>query len=147
MTKKIKSAPPEIFSARYGGFSILFCFFGAALFFNFACTPRAFQKSNAAAAPPASENKRSSFESDLQTMQTAGFEYVFVFRRTDGGEFDSDDRKFLRANTPAETNRFVATDDGKAFIAGSKYVFPPQNLEALRTRFVTEDYSTPNKIE
>lgn len=127
-------------------FSILFCLLCAALFFNFACTPRAFEKPNAAA-PTANENKLSDFENDLLTMRTAGFEYIFVFRRKDGGEFDSDDRKFLRANSPAETNRFVATDNGRAFVAGSKYVFPPPNIEALRTRFDTEDYSPPKEVK
>jgi hypothetical protein len=74
-------------------------------------------------------------------MRTANFEYIFVFRRKDGAAFDGEDRKFLRASSPAETNRFVSTDDGKAFIAGSKYKFPPQNLEILRSRFNVEDYS------
>ena len=108
---------------------------------NFACTPRAMENKNAAAPPVAVEEKQSSFESDLQTMRTANFEYVFVFRRKDGGEFDSDDRKYLRTYSPAETNRFVSTDGGKAFIAGSKYKFPPENLETLRLRFNVEDFS------
>ncbi len=47
--------------------------------------------SNAAAA---NENKVSVFESDLQTMRTAGLEYIFVFRRKDGGVFDCEDRKY-----------------------------------------------------
>ncbi|MBA4184305.1 MAG: hypothetical protein H0X49_09860, partial [Acidobacteria bacterium] len=48
-------------------------------------------------------------------------------------------------NAPAETNRFVSTDNGKAFIAGSKFKFPPQNLEILRMRFNIEDYSAVNE--
>jgi len=99
------------------------------------------------AAPPANESKLSNFENDLQTMKTAGFEFIFVFRRTDGGAFDGEDRKYLRANAPAETNRFIATDDGRAFIAGSKYPFPPPSLVVLRTRFIIEDYSSPKETK
>lgn len=116
----------------------------SALSLNFACTPRALEKP-VNSAPPVNENKASAFESDLQTMQTAGFEFVFVFRRRDGGAFDAEDRRYLRANAPAETNRFVAADDGKAFIAGSKYPFSPPSLDALRIRFNVEDYSVPKE--
>lgn len=117
--------------------------FTLSVIFNAACTPRAFEKPNAQTAPPsANENKSAStFEIDLQTMRTAGFEYIFVFRRKDGAAFDGEDRKYLRANAPAETNRFVSTDNEKAFIAGSKFPFPAPNLEALRLRFNIEDYS------
>jgi hypothetical protein len=85
----------------------------------------------------------SEFERDLQTMKTANFDFIFAFRRKDGGIFDNDDKKYLRANTPAGTNRFVSTDEGRAFIAGSLYGFSPENLEALRNRFAVEDYSKP----
>ena len=112
---------------------------------SFGCSYRSFENQNAAVAPL--ENQKSGFESDLQTMQTANFEFIFVFRRKDGGAFDGDDRKYLRANAPAETNRFIATDDGRAFIAGSKYLFPPSNLEALRMRFNIEDYSTAGRAK
>lgn len=111
------------------------------MIFNFACTPRALEKPKAIA--PSNENKTSDFEADLQTMKTAGFEQIFVFRRKDGAAFDGEDRKYLRGNAPAETNRFVATDNGKAFVAGSKYPFPPASLDALRIRFNVEDYSPP----
>lgn len=108
---------------------------------SFACTDQRILKSNKNAAATSTENKKTSFESDLETMKTANFEYIFVFRRKDGGEFDSEDRKYLRGNSPAQINRFVLTDDEKAFIAGSKYIFPKENLEALQTRFNVEDYS------
>ncbi len=108
---------------------------------NFACDNRSFEKANVSEPSTAPEEKQSNFASDLQTMKTANFDYIFVFRRKDGGAFDVEDKKYLRANAPAETNRFVSTDNGKAFIAGSKFKFPPQNLEILRTRFNVEDYS------
>jgi hypothetical protein len=93
------------------------------------------------------ETQKTSFEQDLKDMQAANFDYIFVFRRKDGGAFDSDDRKYLRQNTPPETNRWTSTDDGKAFIAGSGFAFSPQNMEALRNRFIVEDYSKPEVKE
>jgi hypothetical protein len=100
------------------------------------------------AAPPPTpmetvETKKTSFEQDLRDMQTANFDYIYVFRRKDGGIFDKDDRKYLRENTPPETNRFILTDEGKAFIAGSGFGFTPENMTALQNRFVIEDYSKP----
>ncbi len=109
---------------------------------SFACTNQKLLKSNKNATKTNSvENIQTSFESDLQTMKTANFDYIFVFRRKDGGAFDGEDRKYLRSNSPAQINRFVLTDDGKAFIAGSKYRFPEENLETLQMRFNVEDYS------
>ena len=108
---------------------------------NFACDNRSFEKANVSESSAAPEQTQSNLASDLQTMKTANFDYIFVFRRKDGGAFDGEDKKYLRANAPVETNRFVSTDNGKAFIAGSKFKFPPENLEILRTRFNVEDYS------
>ncbi|MGI8639147.1 MAG: hypothetical protein ACR2MG_04265 [Pyrinomonadaceae bacterium] len=88
------------------------------------------------------ENKVPDFESDLETMRTAGFDYIFVFRRKDGGVLDGEDKKYLKANSPPVTNRFILSDGDKAAIAGSSYEFPPGNLETLRMRFNVEDYST-----
>ena len=98
--------------------------------------------------PPATpmatvETKKTTFEQDLLEMQTAGFDYILVFRRKDGGFFDKDDRKYLRQNTPIETNRWRESDDGKAYIAGSGFGFTPEQMEALRNRFIIEDYSKP----
>jgi hypothetical protein len=112
---------------------------------NSACESPSLKKKDRAASTP--ENKQTAFEQDLQTMKTADFEYVFVFRRKDGGAFDGEDRKYLRANSPPATNRFISTDDDKAFIAGSKYKFSPENLEILRQRFNIEDYSELNETK
>ena len=91
------------------------------------------------------ENKVADFQSDLETMKTAKFDYIFVFRRKDGGSLDGDDKTYLKANSPSVTNRFILSDDGKAVIAGSGYEFPADNLEALRKRFNVEDYSSPKQ--
>lgn len=98
--------------------------------------------------PPATplstaETKKTSFEQDVRDMQTAGFDYIFVFRRKDNGAFDDDDRKYLRKNTPLETNRWTKSEEGKAYIAGSGFAFLPEQMDALRDRFVVEDFSKP----
>ena len=74
-------------------------------------------------------------------MQKGAFSFVYVFRRKDGAALDPDDRKYLRANSPIETNQWVLTDDGKAAIAGSNYQFPLESLDALKKRFNVEDLS------
>lgn len=107
---------------------------------NFGCNYNSFEKSNVNAAPINAENKQAAFEADLQTLKTANLKYIFVFRRTDGGAFDGEDRRYLRANLPT-TNRVILTDENRAFIVGSNYKFPPENLEVLRLRFNVEDYS------
>lgn len=89
------------------------------------------------------ELKKTSVEEDVRDMQTANFDYILVFRRKDGGAFDDEDRKYLRQNTPLETNRWTKSDDGRAYIAGSGFGFAPEQLEALKKRFVIEDFSKP----
>ncbi len=94
--------------------------------------------SNSTPAPAAS-----TFESDLQAMRTADFNYIHVFRRKDGQPMDADDKRFLNGNVPLETNRKRLSDDGKAIITGSNYKFPPEVMELLTSRFAMEDHSKP----
>ena len=98
---------------------------------------------------PTPENTQTELERDLQTMKTANFEYSFVFRRKDGGALDGEDKAFMKANLPPNTNRVLTTDSGKAVIAGSHFKFTPESLENLRKRFNVEDFSQPaeNKPE
>jgi hypothetical protein len=113
---------------------------------NFGCQPN--QTILKDAAPPPTpmetvETRKTTIDEDVREMETADFDYIFVFRRKDGGTFDKDDQKYLRDNTPIETNRWRKSDDGKAFIAGSGFGFTPEQMAALRNRFVIEDYSKP----
>lgn len=108
---------------------------------NAACESPSLKKTNRTASTP--ENKQTEFEQDLQTMKTANFEYIFVFRRKDGNKLDGEDKTFLKTNLPPNTNRVITSDDDKAVIAGSHFKFPPENLEILRNRFNVEDYSEP----
>ena len=100
-------------------------------------------KANNNAANRKVENKVNDFQTDLQTMKTAGFDHIFVFRRKDGGILDGEDKAYVKANSPAATNRFILSDDDKAVIAGSGFEFPNENLDALKKRFNVEDYSSP----
>ena len=111
---------------------------------NLSCNYRSFE-TNKPEANQTVENEIPPFERDLQTMRTANFDFIYVFRRKDGGAFDAEDRKYLRTYAPRETNRFISTDDSKAFIAGSSYKFTPENLETLGKRFNIEDYSAKKK--
>jgi hypothetical protein len=100
---------------------------------------------NAAATPlPTAENteKLTSIQREIRDMETANFKIVLVFKRKDGGVFDKEDKKYLSAHK-GETNRFILTDDEKAFVAGSNYPFSLDNLEALQKRFIVEDHSKP----
>lgn len=113
-----------------------------AIFCGFACNYNSFENKSVNAPNANAENKQTAFESDLQTMKTADLKYVFVFRRTDGAAFDAEDRRYLRMNLPT-TNRVILTDENRAYIVGSNYKFPPENLEILRLRFKIEDFSMP----
>jgi hypothetical protein len=87
------------------------------------------------------EAKVDDFEARLKQIQTGDFTYVYAFRRKDGEELSSDDVRFFKENSPEETNQRFLTADRKAIIAGSNFVFPPENLDALKKRFKIEDYS------
>lgn len=102
-------------------------------------------KANRAAASPTPENKQTQFEQDLQTMKTANFKYIFVFRRKDSDKINSEDKTYLKTNMPPNTNRVLTSDDDKAVIAGSHFLFPPENLEILQKRFDVKDYSEPQE--
>jgi hypothetical protein len=96
---------------------------------------------------PPSEQPKDSFERALRGVQSGDFTYILVFRRKDGGAFDTEDKRFVKANTPAETNQFVLTDEDRAVIAGSNFPFPPENIKVLGERFNIEDYSKPEAKE
>ncbi len=128
----------------------VFSLIGLSVLLSLGCQPN--QTILKDAAPPPTpmatvESKRTSLEEDLKEMRTADFDYILVFRRKDGGVFDKDDQKYLRDNTPLETNRWRKSDDGKAFIAGSGFGFAPEQMAALRDRFIVEDYSKPEVKE
>lgn len=106
--------------------------------------PRLLNSNRSTPAPAAPV--KSSLESDLETMKTADFEFIWIFRRTDGGEFDSEDLAIFRQHT-AGVNRRVTSDEGKALVVGSNSPINPESMKILADRFAIEDYSkTPPAV-
>jgi len=85
---------------------------------------------------------KSPFEQDMDAMRTAGFAFVYVLRRKDGGKIDAEDRGVIKLQT-VDTKRRVATDDDRAFIIGTDIQLPPKNLSVLYGRFAVESYAAP----
>ena len=97
-------------------------------------------KSNAGQAN--AEPLKRSIEQDIESMRTAGFTYIFILRRKDGGLIDAENRAVLRLHT-ADANRRVASDDGRAFLVGSNFQISAKSMAALYARFAIEDNSPP----
>lgn len=104
------------------------------------------ETSNSNASPPASPapsvrpSPLTGFEKDLQFIRNGQYTYIWVFSRKDGKPLDREDSIFLRTNAPQVVD-WVTTDEGKKVIAGTNFNLEEGNLEKLRQRFVTEDYS------
>jgi hypothetical protein len=80
------------------------------------------------------------FEQDLQYIRNGQYTYIWVFSRKDGKPLESTDSAFLRTNAPQVVD-WVTTDGGKKVIAGTNFNLEEGNLEALKKRYVAEDYS------
>ena len=93
-----------------------------------------------APAPSPSGTPLTGFEKDLQYVRNGGFTYIWIFSRKDGKPLDKDDGAFLRTNAPQVVD-WVTTDEGKKVIGGTNFNLEEGNLEALKKRFVAEDYS------
>ena len=92
--------------------------------------------SNSAPAP-------TGFKQDLESMRTADFKFIVVFRRKDGGKMGPEDKEAIGRITGSQVNRRKLSDEGKAVIIGSNFPFLPGMLEQLTERFKMEDYSKP----
>lgn len=115
--------------------------------FGLACEPSPSMMENSSVPAP-SENAQTdsnltSLEREIRDMKKVDFLFIYVLKRKDDGVFNKEDKQYIRDNRPVEINRFIATDDEKAFIAGSNFDFPKDNMENLRKRFVIENYSKP----
>jgi len=80
------------------------------------------------------------FAKDLAYVRNGGYSYVFVFSRKDKKNLDKDDSAYLRTNAPQVVD-WVLTDEGTKVIAGTNFNLEEGNMDALRKRFVVEDYS------
>lgn len=90
--------------------------------------------------PTVQSSPLTGFQKDLQFIRNGQFSYVWVFSRKDGKPLDKNDGAFLRTNAPQVVD-WVQTDEGKKVIAGTNFNLEEGNLEALRKRFVVEDYT------
>ena len=80
------------------------------------------------------------FEQDLESMRTADFKFILVFRRKDGQPMDAADKDWISKNVGAQANRRMLSDAGKAVIIGSNFPFPPLAKEAV-DRFKLDNFS------
>ena len=92
------------------------------------------------ASPTSQPSPLTGFEKDLQFIRNGQFTYIYVFARKDGKPLDSKDSAFLRTNAPQVVD-WVTTDEGKKVIGGTNFNLEEGNMEKLKQRFVTEDYS------
>ncbi|HEV8590982.1 MAG TPA: hypothetical protein VGQ55_02690, partial [Pyrinomonadaceae bacterium] len=114
-----------------------------------ACKPDQRILNSAATPPPAtvpvaeSTPSTSTIKQDVETMRNADFNFIYVFRRKNGGPIDADDRRFAGAITPPEINRRKLSDGGKAIILGSNFRLPPDVMKKMTDRFALQDLSKP----
>jgi hypothetical protein len=108
----------------------------------FACGPDVSPANEEPTPAPTVEAKKKTFEDDLAFVRYGEYTYTFVLRRRDGKAFDGDDTKFLRANSPPETNQRLISDEGKALIMGTNFRFYPGQFDALNKRYDLQDLST-----
>lgn len=90
--------------------------------------------------PTAQRPPLTGFEKDLQYIRDGRFTYIWVFSRRDGKPLDKEDAAFLRTNAPQVVD-WVTTNEGKKVIGGTNFNLEEGNLEALKKRFIAEDYS------
>lgn len=79
-------------------------------------------------------------EQKLKDVRDGRFQFVWVFKRLDGQQFNSEDSQILRTNAPRVVD-WVGLDDKKTYIAGSNFPIEEKNLAALQKRFTIEDKS------
>ena len=88
----------------------------------------------------ASPSPLTDFEEALRFIRNGQFTYVYVISRKDGGPFTVEDSIFLKTNAPQFVDT-AATKDRTKVVAGTNFNLEEGNMEALKRRFVVEDYS------
>lgn len=90
----------------------------------------------------AAQTPQTPLESELARLQRANFRQIIAFSRKDGGKITDEDKEYFREYAPSmQINQRLVTDDDQYFVAGTNYVFTPEQLEALGKRFAIEDYT------
>lgn len=85
---------------------------------------------------------RTPLEAELSRLQRGNFRQILAFSRKDGGKFSTEDIEYFRQYAPSEQiNQRLKTDDDKYIVAGTNFVFAPEQLDALQKRFTVEDFT------
>ena len=97
---------------------------------------------NTATATPAgpSPSPLTDFEEALRFVRNGQYTYVYVFSRKDGKPLQPEDSDYLKANAPQLVDK-AATTDRRKVVGGTNFNLEEGNMEALKKRFVVEDYS------
>ena len=92
----------------------------------------------ATAAPAASP--LTDLEEALRFIRNGQFTYVWIFSRKDGKPLQPEDSTFLKSNAPQVVD-WAATKDKTKVVAGTNFNLEEGNLEAIKKKYVVEDYS------
>lgn len=84
----------------------------------------------------------SPFERDLAEAKGAGFTWLYVIRRRDGGILTAEDKAFIKQHS-ADANRRILTDGERAVIIGSNYSVTAEGARAIKERLDVADHSSP----
>jgi hypothetical protein len=97
---------------------------------------------NTATATPAgpSPSPLTDFEEALRFVRNGQYTYVYVFSRKDGKPLQPEDSDYLKANAPQLVDK-AATKDRTKVVGGTNFNLEEGNMDALKKRFVVEDYS------
>lgn len=75
------------------------------------------------------------------------FRYTLAFKRTDGQPLTTDDKEYLKSNSPQGVAYWLKADNGVYGVACSNFAFEKEHLDALQKRFKMEDHSEKKKEE
>ena len=90
----------------------------------------------------AAQTPQTPLESELARLQRANFRQIIAFSRKDGGKITDEDKEYFREYAPSmQINQRLVTDDERYFVAGTNFVFTPEQLDALGKRFAVEDFT------
>jgi hypothetical protein len=116
----------------------------AAAIFSTACGPNeAILNSNSAAVNTnanAAAVKKDPIDEEVENMQTASFDFIFVVTRKDGAAMSPDDKAFVR-NMTSNANRRSLTSDNKAIVIGSNAPPSADFIGKMSVRFDVKNLS------
>ncbi|HEX8399533.1 MAG TPA: hypothetical protein VF644_19010 [Pyrinomonadaceae bacterium] len=99
-------------------------------------------RGNSANANSAVQMPQTPLEIELARLQRANFRQIIAFSRKDGGKITDEDKEYFREYAPSmQINQRLVTDDDQYFVAGTNFVFTPEQLDALGKRFAIEDFT------